>query len=62
MEEEIVYTYILIKTDGTYLGWSKAEKEETAGDGMEWIEWGKELPIDIDIKPFKYEDGAIKEI
>ena len=35
------YTYILIKTDGTYLGWSKAGKEKPAGDGMKWIEWAK---------------------
>lgn len=40
--EEIIYTYILIKTDGTYLGWSKAKTEKPAGDGMQWIDWKTE--------------------
>ena len=60
--EEIIYTYILIKTDGTYLGWSKAETEKPAGDGMQWIEWGKELPEDIDTVPYKYENGELKAV
>jgi len=60
--EEIIYTYILIKTDGTYLGWSKAKTEKTAGDGMQWIEWNKPLPEDIDTVQYKYENGELKAV
>ena len=59
MEEEIIYTYILIKTDGTYLGWSKAPEVKKAGDGMEWIEWNKPLPEDIDSKEYKLVKGEL---
>ena len=76
MEEEIeiIYTYILIKTDGTYLGWSKAngakiseESSETApsgikaGDGMQWIEWNKPLPEDIDTSTYNLVGGTLVE-
>ena len=59
--EEIIYTYILIKTDGTYLGWSKAKTEKQAGDGMQWIEWNKPLPEDIDTSTYKLVGGALVE-
>ena len=48
MEGTAIYTFILIRNDGTYIGWSKAPKEKEAGTGMKWVEWGKELPEDID--------------
>ncbi len=59
--EETIYTFILTKTDGTYLGWSKAETEKSAGDGMEWIEWNKPLPDDIDADGvvYMYKDGEL---
>ena len=59
MEEEIIYTYILIKTDNTYLGWSKAPSVKPAGDGMQWIEWNKPLPEDIDSKEYKLVKGEL---
>lgn len=62
IQEPIKYTYILIKTDGTYLGWSKAEKEIKAGAGMEWIKWNKELPEDIDTAKYKYTNGKLKVV
>ena len=62
MEDETIYTYILIKTDGTYLGWSKAKDEKPAGAGMKWIEWGKELPEDIDTADYKYKNGELKKV
>ncbi len=53
MEEETVYTYILIKaSDKTYLGWSKAPAEKKAGTGMKWVKWNKPLPHDIDEKSY----------
>ncbi len=52
--EETIYTFILTKTDGTYLGWSKAKEEKEAGDGMQWIEWNKPLPDDIDSEGVVY--------
>lgn len=60
--KEIIYTYILIKTDGTYLGWSKAPTVKEAADGMQWIEWNKPLPGDIDSVQYKYENGELKEV
>ena len=62
MEEEIIYKHILIKDDGTYLGWSKAKTEKPAGDGMQWIERNKPLPEDIDTVPYKYENGELKAV
>lgn len=59
MEDKIIYTYILIKTDGTYLGWSKAKTEKTAGDGMKWVEWNKSLPEDIDSMQYKYKNKTL---
>ena len=60
--EEIIYTYILTKTDGTYLGWSKAPSVTKAGDGMQWQEWNKPLPEDIDSVQYKYENGELKAV
>ena len=59
--EETIYTFILTKTDGTYLGWSEAKKEKPAGEGMQWIEWNKPLPPDIDAEGvvYKYKDGKL---
>ena len=57
--EEIIYTHILTKTDGTYLGWSKALVEKPAGDGMQWIEWNKPLPEDIDTESYTYVEGNL---
>ena len=60
MEEEIIYTYILIKEeDNNYLGWSKAPTVKKAGDGMQWIEWNKPLPEDIDSKEYKLVKGEL---
>jgi len=63
MEEEIIYTYILTQIDGTYLGWSKAPTEPPNGDtvNMQWIEWNKPLPEDIDTVGYKYENGELVE-
>ncbi len=57
--EERIYTHILTKTDGTYLGWSKAESEKPAGDGMQWETWNKPLPEDIDTGNYTYIDGDL---
>lgn len=62
MKEEIIYTYILIKEDGTYLGWSKSKEVKEAGNGMQWIEWNKPLPNDIETKQYVYEDGELKAV
>ena len=56
IEEEIIYTFILTKTGGTYLGWSKAKEEKPAGDGMQWHEWNKPLPEDIDEREYTLEE------
>jgi hypothetical protein len=57
--DETIYTFILTKTDGTYLGWSKAKEEKEAGEGMKWIKWGKTLPLDIDTAGYIYKDGRL---
>ncbi len=62
MEEEIIYTHILTKTDGTYLGWSKAKTEKPAGTGMKWHEWNKPLPKDIETASYKYKDRELKAV
>ena len=59
--KETLYTYILIKTDGTYLGWSKAPSVEPAGAGMQWIEWNKPLPEDIDSSTYNLVGGTLVE-
>jgi len=59
VEDEIVYTFILCKTDGSYLGWSKAPEVTEAGAGMQWIEWNKPLPDDIDEVTYKYENDEL---
>ena len=64
MEEEVetLYTHILIKEDGTYLGWSKAKTEKPAGDGMQWIEWNKPLPEGIDMVGYSYLNGGLEKV
>ena len=59
--KSIIYNWILIKIDGTYLGWSKAEKESPNGDpdNLQWIEWNKELPEDIDNIGCQYKNGEL---
>ena len=59
--EETIYTYFLIKTDGTYRGWSKAINKPPCGDpdNYEWISWNKPLPEDIDTVQYKYENGEL---
>jgi len=58
--EETIYTHILIKkSDNKYLGWSKAKTEKPAGTGMEWKEWNKPLPEDIDNGDYFYVKGKI---
>ena len=62
MEEEILYNWILIyKADGKYIGWSKAIDIPPCGepDKLEWVEWGKELPEDIEEKVYCYQDGEL---
>lgn len=62
--EETIYTWILTKTAGTFLGWSKAIEEPLCGDpdNMQWIKWNKPLPPDIDSVPYKYENGELKAV
>ncbi len=64
MADEIIYTYILIKKDGTYLGCSKAPTEPPCGepDKLEWIEWNKPLPEDIDTGEYKFKNGELIKI
>lgn len=65
MEEETIYTFILTKTDGAYLGWSKAKEEKPAGDGMQWIEWNKPLSDEVlQAEPGKvvYKDGELEVV
>ena len=60
--EEIIYNWILIeKETGTYIGWSKAINEPNCSgpNYMDWVEWGKELPDDIDGGGYKLIDGEL---
>ena len=58
--EPIIYTYILIKTDGSkYMGWSKAPDKPDDVTGLKWYEWNKKLPADIDTKDYIYENGKL---
>jgi hypothetical protein len=69
---EIIYTWILIKkSDNTYLNSHRQiEKPKYGNNGhetdsdpdVEWIEWNKPLPDDIDTVPYKYEDGELKAV
>lgn len=52
MEEERIYKSILIKDDGTYLGWEPGPVPE--GSGMQAVEWNKPLPEAIDSISCKY--------
>ncbi len=55
IQEPIIYTFILTKTDGNkYMGWSKAPEKPNDVTGLKWFEWNKELPDDIDTKDYKY--------
>ena len=58
------YTWILIKKeDGKYLGWSKAKDKPLCGepDKLEWVEWRKELPENIDTGNYKYNKGKLSK-
>ena len=58
--EQIIYTFILVKTDGSKdMGWSKAPKKPEDVTGLKWYEWNKELPDDIDTKDYKYANGEL---
>ena len=60
MNESMIYTYILIKTDGNkYMGWSKAPEKPADVTGLKWYKWGKELPEDIDTVDYKYNNGKL---
>jgi len=61
MTENQTYTFILIKKTGEYLGWSKAPTEPPCGQPelLEWVDWGKELPEDIDSTEYKLIDGNL---
>ena len=56
----MIYTYILIKTDGSkYMGWSKAPEKPEDVTGLKWYAWGKKLPAGIDTKDYTYKDGKL---
>jgi len=49
---DILYNWVLIwKATGNYQSWSKSVNKPHCGDpdNLEWIEWGKELPEDIEL-------------
>ena len=59
----MIYTFILIKTDGSkYMGWSKAPKKPKDVTGLKWYPWGKELPDDIDTMDYKYENSELTKV
>ena len=61
--EPIIYTYVLIKTDGNkYMGWSKAKEKPDDVTGLKWYPWGKELPEDIDRAKYIYKNGELKRV
>ena len=60
--EKTIYTFILCKEDGSYLGWSKAKDEIESGEDMQWVKWDKTLPDDIDSIEYKYIKGKLKRI
>ena len=63
MDEPILYTYILVKTDGNkYMGWSKAPEKPNDVTGLKWYPWGKELPEDIETGEYKYANGELKAV
>lgn len=67
--EETIYTWILIKKeDNSYLmphkqtekpKYGNNGKEKESDPDVEWIEWNKTLPKDIEIIQYKYEDGEL---
>ena len=60
IQEQITYTYILIKTDGNkYMGWSKAPEKPDDVTDLKWYKWGKELPADIDTVDYKYDNDKL---
>ena len=57
----MIYTFILVKTDGSkYMGWSKASEKPDDVTGLKWYSWGKELPDNIDIADYKYNNGKLE--
>ena len=61
--EPIIYTYILIKTDGSkYMGWSKAPDKPDDVTGLKWYSWDKELPEDIDTVDYKYDNDKLTKV
>lgn len=59
----MIYTFILVKTeDNKYIGWSKAPEKPDDATGLKWYKWGKELPEDIDLKDYKYNNGKLELI
>ena len=60
MDDKIIYTFILIKTDGNkYMGWSKAPDKPNDVTGLKWYKWGKELPEDIDTVGYIYKNSEL---
>ena len=61
-ETPTTYNWLLIwKVDKKFQGWSKAKDIPNVGepDKLEWVEWGKELPDDIEEKVYCYQDGEL---
>lgn len=56
------YTFLLVKKDGKYVGWSRSKNTPKCGepDKLEWVEWNKPLPEDIDGKEYTLEE--LKEL
>lgn len=49
----ITVDYILIESDTKeYRSWGNAAEVPPSCEGLEWVEWGKELPEDIDSKEY----------
>jgi len=55
--EENIIDWILIRKDNQkYVSWGNGTKPEVGEpDLLEWIEWNKELPEDIDTVQYKYD-------
>lgn len=64
MEMYTVFTFLLVKKEsGHYMGYSRAKDKPECKDlsSLEWVEWNKELPDDIDDKPYVLQDGELIE-
>lgn len=60
--EEIIYKWILInKMSGKFYDKHNSEAIPRNGEPnkIEWIEWNKPLPKDIDRVQYKYENGEL---